>query len=159
MSAYKSAGTIDCTELNSTGKRERMCVMAPLIEELRKEHADIVNDLERVRKVGISSKEGQEWLINAKKSLIAHIQKEDAKLYPVLKEAAEKDPAVKRTLELFAKDMAEISKTAIDFFEKYAQGGSGMVFAADYGVFFAALQSRIRREENIVYRYYEKVNP
>lgn len=133
--------------------------MAKLIEELKKEHTAIVEGLERIRESGISSKEGQQWLLNAKQNLLAHLKKEDDQLYPVLNKAAEKDPALKQTLEFFARDMAETSKTAIDFFDKYSKGGSGMAFATDFGRLFASLKSRIHREEDIIYKKYERLNP
>lgn len=96
--------------------------MAKLIEELKKEHAVIVEGIEQIRESGISSKEGQQWLLNAKQSLLAHLKKEDDELYPVLNKAAEKDPSLKQTLEFFAKDMAGVSKTAIDFLINIQRG-------------------------------------
>lgn len=132
--------------------------MSKLIEELKEEHAAIVEGLEQIRNSAISSKEGQQWIFNAKHSLLAHLKKEDEQLYPVLYKAAEKDLSLKQTLEFFAKDMAGVSKNAIDFFDKYSRGDSGIEFAKDFGRLFAALKSRIRREEDIIYREYERLN-
>jgi len=133
--------------------------MSQLIEELKRDHKTIVNVLDEVGKLGISSKEGQQRLMDAKQGLLAHLKKEDDRLYPVLKSAAEKKQSLKQTLDIFAKDMAEISKTAIDFFNKYAQGGSGLEFARDIGNLFTTLKSRIRKEEDILYKEYDILNP
>lgn len=133
--------------------------MSQLIEELKKEHTLIVDILNEVAKLGITSNEGQRKLLDAKQGLLAHLKKEDDRLYPVLKSAAEKNPALKQTLDIFAKDMTGISKAAIDFFGKYSQGGSGLEFARDIGKLFTTLKSRIRKEEDILYKEYDRLNP
>lgn len=133
--------------------------MSQLIEELKIDHTAIVNVLDEISKLGISSKEGQRKLLDAKQGLLAHLKKEDDQLYPVLKSAAEKNPALKQTLEIFAKDMAGISTAAIDFFGKYSSGGSGLEFAKDIGNLFTTLKSRIRKEEDILYKEYDRLNP
>ena len=133
--------------------------MSQLILELKKEHGQIAGILNEVSKLGISSKEGQQKLMDAKLGLLAHLKKEDDKLYPVLKRAAESDPDLKQTLDIYAKDMAGISKAAIDFFTKYANGGSGMEFAKDMAGLFSTLKTRIRKEEDVLYKEYDRLNP
>lgn len=133
--------------------------MSKLIDELKKEHAAIVAILNEVGKSGVSSKEGQQKLLDAKTGLLAHLKKEDEQLYPVLNKAAEKDPSLKQTLSFFAGDMVGISKTAIEFFGKYSQGGSGIEFAKEIGKLFTILKSRISKEEDIIYKEYERLNP
>ena len=133
--------------------------MSKLIDELKKEHTRITTTLNKVEKIGAFSKKGQEVLLSAKSTLLSHLKKEDEQLYPVLRESAKKDTALKRTLDMFAKDMEKISKSVLEFFDKYSEGGSGMEFAVDYGRFFAALSSRIRREEDILYAKYNEITP
>jgi len=133
--------------------------VSKLIDELKKEHTRITTTLNKVEKIGAFSKKGQEVLLSAKSTLLSHLKKEDEQLYPVLRESAKKDTALKRTLDMFAKDMEEISKSVLEFFDKYSEGGSGMEFAVDYGRFFAALSSRIRREEDILYAKYNEITP
>jgi len=131
--------------------------VSELIEELRKEHAVIAEALAKVNKLGITSEKGQMVLLAAKNGLLAHLEKEDEQLYPVLHSAAEHDADLKRILDLFAKDMDKISKAALEFFEKYATGGSGIEFAKDFGGLLAALSIRIGREESILYRKYDEL--
>ena len=133
--------------------------MSKLIEDLTKEHALIVDVFKKVKELGVGSKEGKDKLLLAKKGLLGHLKKEDEELYPVLKKAAEADKGLKRTLEVFAQDMGEISKFALDFFEKYSQGeSSGVEFAKDFGRLFIVLGGRVRKEEGILYAAYEKLS-
>ena len=133
--------------------------MSKLIDELKEEHTRITTTLNKVEKIGVFSKNGQDVLLSVKSALLSHLKKEDEQLYPVLHESAKKDRGLKRTLDMFAKDMEEISKSVLEFFDKYSEGGSGMKFAVDYGRFFAALSSRIRREEDILYAKYNEITP
>ena len=131
--------------------------MSKLIEELRKEHVAIAETLAQVNRLGITSEQGQSLLLDAKSGLLAHLEKEDEQLYPVLHSAAERDANLKRILDLFAHDMDKISKAALEFFEKYSTGGSGVEFAKDFGGLLAALSIRIGREESILYRKYDEL--
>ena len=131
--------------------------MSKLIDELREEHTIIAATLNKIEKIGVFSKKGQDVLFSAKSTLLSHLKKEDEQLYPVLHESAKKDTVLKRTLDMFAKDMEKISKSVLEFFDKYSEGGTGMAFARDYGQFFAALSSRIRREEDILYTKYNEI--
>lgn len=131
--------------------------MPLLISELKKDHHLIINTLEQMLSLGIRSKEGQQKLLDLRKTLLAHLRKEDERLYPVLEKAALADPNLKSTLELFAKDMAEISEDARVFFERYRHGEQTMEFVKDFGRLYAMLTTRIRKEENILYAEYERV--
>jgi len=133
--------------------------MAKLIEELKGDHVIIMSGFENIRDKGVSSEEGQRRFSDVRQNLLAHLKKEDEQLYPALNKAAENDPALKKTVEFFARDMIEISKFAMDFFDKYSKGGSGMGFATDFGKLFASFKSRVRREEDILYKEYERLNP
>ena len=59
--------------------------MTILIEELKKEHSEIVAALNEVKKLGILSKEGQDKLMSLEASLLAHLEMEDDQLYPSLR--------------------------------------------------------------------------
>lgn len=131
--------------------------MAKLTDELRAQHKEIANNLNKVRELGIGSKEGQQLLLSVKGNLLAHLQKEDKELYPVLRKQAEIDSSLKKTMEIFAKDMESISKAAMDFFTKYAGGGSGIEFSKDFGRLFIILGGRISKEEDILYKAYDKL--
>ncbi|MFZ5626133.1 MAG: hemerythrin domain-containing protein [Bacillota bacterium] len=131
--------------------------MAGLVDALKSDHAVILATLNQIKEVGISSKEGRDKLLEVKNLLLHHLQKEDRELYPRLRRAAEVDISLRQTLELFAKDMDEISRLAMEFFQKYAQGGAGVEFARDFGRLYATLGERIRREENIIYVRFQQL--
>ena len=125
--------------------------MSALIAELKADHARITETLDQVRKMGIASKEGQRLLISAKGFLVAHLSKEDKRLYPELRKLAETDDSVRRMLDTYAKNMDQITASALGFFEKYANGGDGVEFAIEIGRLFAALTQRIKKEEAFLY--------
>jgi len=128
-----------------------------LIEELKKEHEEISAMLQRVKEYGIGSKEGRHALLLAKEGLLAHLKKEDEELYPVLMKEADIDESFKRTLDIFAKDMAEISDFALEFFNTYSKGELGPDFAENVGFLFAKLSQRISKEEIVIYAKYDEL--
>ena len=132
--------------------------MSILIEELKKEHSEILAALNEVRELGILSKEGQEKLISLEVGLLAHLEMEDDQLYPALRKEAEHSNSIKDTLELFAIDMENVSKTVREFFEKYSEGFSGVELdklSEDFENLFSALTKRICNEEESLYEEYE----
>ncbi|MCH7598416.1 MAG: hemerythrin domain-containing protein [Myxococcales bacterium] len=131
--------------------------MSASVDPLKAEHSNLIEMLEKAKSLGITTKEGQLIILSAKNELLAHLKKEDEQLYPVLNEAAKTDSELQRKLELFAKDMKEVSKQAIDFFDTYSEGGSGIDFAKDIGKLVGSLGSRIRREETGLYPEYDKL--
>lgn len=131
--------------------------MTRLVDELIIEHKAIVENLNQIKTLGVTSEEGQKKLALAKKSLLAHLKKEDKHLYPKLYQEAQKNSELKRTLELFAKDMDKISSDALRFFDKYDGGGSGLEFAKDFGSLAATLTQRIQKEERIIYQKFKEI--
>lgn len=132
--------------------------MSKLIEELKKEHIEILDALSRVKDFGITTKEGHKKLLFSKINLLKNLNTEDEQLYPVLRKAAENDEILKKKLNIFAKDMEKISKQAIQFFEKYSTGGSGPEFAKEFGILYATIEMRIKKEEEILFKEYEKLS-
>lgn len=97
-------------------------------------------------------------MADAKAGLLAHLKKEDEQLYPKLHSAAKSDPALQRTLDIFASEMDVISKDALAFFKKYGSGGSGLDFSRDFGRLFAKLGQRIRAEETMLYKKFDELD-
>ena len=132
--------------------------MSKLITDLKEQHSIITENLNKVKELGISTEEGQKKLISVKTVLLDHLKKEDMELYPSMNKLAETDTGLKRTLDFYAKDMDEISQTALGFFEKYSTGGSGLEFAKDFGRLFGTLSQRIRKEEITLYERYDQLS-
>ncbi len=132
--------------------------MSVLIEELKKEHSEIVAALNEVKKLGILSKEGQDKLISVQTSLLAHLGMEDDQLYPILRKQAENSKDLKNTLDLFEMDMENVSTIVREFFDKYSEEFSGEKLSEDFENLFAALSKRIINEEASLYEEYEYMN-
>ncbi len=129
--------------------------MSALIRDLKNEHTIIISALNEVTKLGINTKDGQTKLLDVKDSLISHLQKEDELFYPHLQKAAQTNGSLQNTLEEYEREMEKISKIAIDFFEKYSDGGSGVEFAREFGKLYGTLGKRIKKEESVLYKFYE----
>lgn len=129
-----------------------------LVERLKREHGSLVDALNKIKELGVGSKEGQSKLFSAKIGLLAHLKAEDGQLYPTLYQAAKNNESLRRTVETFARDMEAVSKEALRFFEKYAHGGSGLEFAKDFGRLYTVLSQRIAKEEKSLYPEYDKVS-
>ncbi len=129
--------------------------MSALIEELKKDHSEIVAILKEVKELGILSKEGQAKLLSAKAHLLKHLNKEDEQLYPVLRKKAEENKQLQDALDLCAMDMENVSRAVQEFFDKYSRGVSGKELQKEFENLFAALDKRVRNEEDILYDEYE----
>ena len=129
--------------------------MTILIEELKKEHSEIVAALNEVKKLGILSKEGQDKLMSVQTSLLAHLEMEDDQFYPILRKQAENNKDLKNTLDLFEMDMENVSTIVQEFFDKYSEEFSGEKLQEDFEKLFAALNNRISNEEAALYEEYE----
>jgi len=132
--------------------------MSALTNELKSEHAQLASTLGKVKELGIGSPEGKKLLFAAKTALLAHLEKENAKLYPVLRKGAEKDAKLKGTLDTFAKDMEGVASAAMAFFTKYEKEASGLEFGKDFGRLFSVLGERIKKEESILYLEFDKLS-
>ncbi|MBJ6726699.1 hemerythrin domain-containing protein [Geomesophilobacter sediminis] len=134
--------------------------MARLIDELKRDHAEMEQMLRKVRESGVGTREGHKILQAAQASLLAHLRKEDLQLYPALKTAAATDQQLRMTLDLLAKDMDQITRKATEFFQKYAapDAKGDLVFAQDLGRLLAILTQRMRNEEMKLYSEFEKRN-
>ncbi len=132
--------------------------MSALIKELRREHSEILAILSEVEGLDILSKEGQVKLMSVKTSLLEHLKKEDVKLYPALYKVAEHNNSLKNTLDLFAMDMEDVSRVALEFFDKYSRGVLGKELQGEFERLIVALRNRIKNEEDILYIEYERMN-
>jgi len=133
--------------------------LSQLITELKSEHKLLLETLETVKNLGITTKAGREKVHEIENLLLSHLEKEDSRLYPELTAHAENHIDLKEKLELFAQDMAMVSGMAIDFFEKYKNiENADVEFAKELGALIAALKTRINKEEAFLYAEYEKIN-
>ena len=131
--------------------------MGKFIEELKEEHISIINRLLKIKQLGVHTMEGRNELMETKKVLLMHLEKEDTILYPALQKVAEGDQSLKRFLDTFEEEMKKISQFCIEFFTKYAVGGGGIEFLRDFARLRSSLEERIQKEESILYEKYEEL--
>ncbi len=129
--------------------------MSVLIEELKREHSEILASLNEANEIGILSREGQAKLMSVKAVFLEHLKKEDEQLYPALIKSFKE---TKITLNLFSMDMENVSRTALEFFDKYSDGVIDAEFEGKFETLFVALGKRIRSEEDLLFEEYEKMN-
>jgi len=132
--------------------------MTILIEELKKEHSEIIAALNEVKKLGILSKKGQDKLMSLESSLLAHLEMEDDQLYTALRKEAVHNKDLKNTLDLFEMDMENVSTIVRGFFDKYSEELSGKELPEDFENLLAVLRKRISNEEESLYEEYEYMN-
>ena len=132
--------------------------MTILIEELKKEHSEIIAALNEVKKLGILSKKGQDKLMSLESSLLAHLEMEDDQLYTALRKEAVHNKDLKNTLDLFEMDMENVSTIVRGFFDKYSEELSGKELPEDFENLLAVLRKRISNEEEFLYEEYDYMN-
>ena len=131
--------------------------MSVLIEEFKKEHSEIIAILKEVKKLGIHSEEGRSKLMSAKEYLLKHLHKENEQLYPVLRKEAKHNRTLKAELDIFAIDPEYVSRVVLEFFDKYSGGVIDKDFQINFESLIAALNARIRNEEEALYQEYEEI--
>lgn len=131
--------------------------MANLTDKLKRDHELIIEALTEAKKLGYGPQACSERMNEIRDALLAHLAEEDEHLYPALHRAAESDTTLLTTLGFFARDMQEVTHEVQVFFDKHGEGGSGVDFAADFGRLHSLLKRRIRKEEEILYREFDKL--
>jgi hypothetical protein len=131
--------------------------MSALIEEFKKEHSEILAILKEVKKLGIHSEEGRSKLMSAKEYLLEHLHKENEQLYPVLRKEAVHNKNLQNELDIFAIEPEYLSRVVLEFFDDYSRGAIDKDFQINFESLFAALNARIRNEEESLYQEYEAI--
>ncbi len=133
--------------------------MSALIDKLKKEHSEIVTALNEVKELGILSSKGLAKFLSVRAHLLAHLQKEDEQLYPVLRKEAENNKQLESTLNLCAMNMENVSRVMLEFFDKCFRGEiPAKERQKEFENISVVLSKRIRNEEDILYEVYEKMN-
>jgi len=55
-------------------------------------------------------------------------------------------------------DMEDVSRVALEFFDKYSRGVLGKELQGEFERLIVALRNRIKNEEDILYKEYDKIN-
>ncbi|MBI5101999.1 MAG: hemerythrin domain-containing protein [Nitrospirae bacterium] len=152
--------------------------MSSLTEELRAEHAEIVDMLLRVKLLNIATPDGQQKLMEFRDRLLAHLKKEDDRLYPSLNLAGADDPGLKSLLDESEQHMSQVSLNVINFYDKYSGyraekdlGSKGIrsflrpgppvieqdEFLKDFENIYQGLLVRLDKEERVLFMAFESL--
>jgi hemerythrin-like domain-containing protein len=132
-----------------------------LIQQLKQEHVEIMHSFESIKEGVSKGKSGDNDLINElgelKDILVAHLDLEDKMLYPMLIKSGGE---AKELGEKFSDEMKKITKSALDFFEKYMKETISNLlqsseFRKELEKIIKAVTKRVETEENILYPAYE----
>ncbi len=121
--------------------------MSDIIKELRNEHIMIIDDIQNIEWLGIYSKEGKIKFFTTKREILAHLEKEDKKLYPFLRKVAESNNKFKKKLDDYSKNEKKVTEFALHFFDTYSVGSSGTEFKLDCERLYSGLKARILKME------------
>ncbi|OSS41794.1 Hemerythrin HHE cation binding domain protein [Desulfurella amilsii] len=129
--------------------------MSKLIDELLQEHKKLFSLLDELRNIG--RKEVKEKLFESKNLFLSHLDKEDRLLYSKFDEAKNLGVNVEENVLKFKKEMEDISKDVVNFFDTYKAGiADNIQFAGDFGKIYSMIKIRMTKEEIQLYPVYEK---
>ena len=128
--------------------------MPALIEELKGQHEALKRML-LLFEQHPNREDQQKLLAAARRKLAEHIELEDAKLYPFLREQAQNDRELARMLSIFDEDMRRVSALVETFFVRYGGGwDNDYEFLMDLAELKTRLVHRIEIEEKHLYPEY-----
>ena len=130
-----------------------------LTTKLRGDHLKIVELLGALKERSGADDEARRLLGELERTLSAHMNEEEERLFPALRKAAEHDPKLRSVLAVLAGDLAEVSEFVSAFFERCRQlePGASEDFASEIGTFETILMARLWKEEHSFFAEYEKL--
>lgn len=128
-----------------------------LIRELNADHALLLAKLDEIREHGQVDAEVHRLLTEVRAALVGHLDKEEKEFYPVMRQAAEKNEALRNMLQSMGVEMEAISAKVLKAIDGWLAGEGLSGFAVNFESFRAVLADRIRREEHALYAKYLKL--
>lgn len=129
-----------------------------LINEMFREHVNILNTIEKIKINGVSSKEGNKDLLLLRRYLLAHLLSEEDEVYPnILTELDEQNFEVKRIIS----NMEDITMKVLQFIHKYSSFISEKKMTEDFNELSDLIIERIENEERLyksILKKYESLN-
>ena len=96
------------------------------------------------------------WEMN-QKSLLAHLNKEYEKLYPLLRDAAKSNRKLQEKINVFDENIGAVSNAAFDFFGNYPTKARGQL-AKEIEWLIETLTWRMQKEEAILFTMYDNLH-
>lgn len=129
--------------------------MSALIDELKSEHLQIIRLVQDARFLGLSSPEGIAQIQSGKALILAHLETEDAQLYPALWAHAETNSIANK----FSDEMKGLVEIASRLFTAVEDGQTGPEVDDLLGTVASALIARIAEEEMLLFPAYDSQMP
>lgn len=134
------------------GKPERMAAMPGLINELKREHREILTLLRNVGELGVATPEGWQAMLEARGGLFDHLQKEDERLYPPLIEKAKEDAEVQVSMAFYDAHLKEIAGQLSGFYNRCE--APGVDREAEFVKLVRFMRGRVMWEEEVLFPQY-----
>jgi hypothetical protein len=132
--------------------------ISEFVNELKREHAEIKNSLDKIDHIGHFTKETRFEVEMVKDHLLKHLKKEDKEVYTRLKKASLNDKHLEYILQYFEDEAKLISGFAVIFFDKYSSRDvSSDGFRREFNLIYSTVMKRIEQEEEILFPEYEKL--
>lgn len=129
--------------------------MSAIIERFRREHTQIISTLKEAKDLCVSSLPGHEKLMSVRRLLLDHLKAEDELLYPTLRDSAKGSERLRKLLEEFESSSREVSRRAMEFFDRYEMECSDIEFIREFALVMIMLMDRIAREEGELFQEFE----
>lgn len=126
--------------------------MSTLINELKNDHEKLLAILQQTQELGLVTDAGRRKLLEGRKLLADHLNKEDIKLYPELSKGSSA-----ATAKAFAEEMKGLTVSILGFINRLETSKNDLEYAKELGRIISTLKMRIRREEIQLYPLYEKL--
>jgi len=139
--------------------------MKNCIDELKKEHTQIISLLSDIIKVMISQMEdnsGDEFFPDDKfrelrTILTEHVHKEHDKIFSVLRENSAHNELLMKNMTILGRDIEKVTENAVKVVDNYKTKQSNVDYARAFGKIFIDMGAAIRREEDILFDEYAKI--
>ncbi len=125
--------------------------MSTFIAGLQDEHRQIIRLVQDARFLGLSTPDGIAKVLTGKALILAHLEAEDAELYPALRSHAE----TKSIANKFSDEMKDLVAVASELFAAVEDGETGAEVEDLLGRVASALTARIAEEEMLLFPAYE----
>ncbi len=132
--------------------------MSELIDDLKKEHAEMKESLRELSRMDLSSKAAKKRLMQVRETFIEHIHKEDREIYPRLKQESAGDGQLLSVLTYLEEEIELISKFVFIFFDKFSKKQSFPGLEREFHLICSTLIKRIEKEEELFFPEFEKIS-
>jgi hypothetical protein len=132
--------------------------MRNLIQQLKNEHAFILEKFTKVSEIGLGTDEGHTAVWEAKDALFSHLLKEDRLLYPPLLRAAEKNGDLRDILATFNDEINALALIVDEFYSGYTVKTDLPSIYNKFQIVFEQLKIRIKHEEDFLFNEFSKLS-